>query len=140
MLNQLLPRGYACAGLGLLYSVNQQNAPASRQADSLDICADILQRTTEYAPPHAIFAMRNAALVLAIPVLLASGTLAATYGISDDIIGSTFYDAFSFQTIDDPTHGNVWVLAFSCSTILLTRCFSSCRDSTFQIHALITSI
>jgi len=40
-------------------------------------------------------------------VALASRSFAAVYSISDTVIGSDFYNAFSFQAIPDPTHGRV---------------------------------
>lgn len=43
--------------------------------------------------------------------LLASSALGATYGVTSDISGNKFYDAFEFQTFDDPTHGIVFVTA-----------------------------
>lgn len=40
---------------------------------------------------------------------LASKALAATYSISNSVVGTGFYDAFSFQNIADPTNGIVYV-------------------------------
>jgi hypothetical protein len=42
---------------------------------------------------------------LAIPDPL--GSLSRSFKLQDEIIGFTFYDAFKFQTFDDPTHGRV---------------------------------
>jgi hypothetical protein len=44
---------------------------------------------------------------LSIIVLLAGSVLAASYTQADAHIGSGFLDAFSFEAIDDPTHGRV---------------------------------
>ncbi|KAF6756895.1 glycoside hydrolase family 16 protein [Ephemerocybe angulata] len=33
--------------------------------------------------------------------------LGATYSLSDNVLGNGFYDAFKWETIDDPTHGRV---------------------------------
>ncbi|KAG5651997.1 hypothetical protein H0H81_006649 [Sphagnurus paluster] len=44
--------------------------------------------------------------VLAI-LSFAGSSLAATYGLSDNIVGSSFLTAFNFQAIADPTHGRV---------------------------------
>jgi hypothetical protein len=35
--------------------------------------------------------------------------LAASYGLADNIVGNSFYNAFSFEAIADPTHGRVYV-------------------------------
>ncbi|GLB34452.1 putative glycoside hydrolase family 16 protein [Lyophyllum shimeji] len=40
-------------------------------------------------------------------LFLAGPALAASYQLSDSIVGRAFYDAFDFQAIDDPTHGRV---------------------------------
>ena len=39
----------------------------------------------------------------------ANSALAGRYSLSDSIIGTQFYDAFSFQDIADPTKGTVFV-------------------------------
>ncbi|KAJ8520274.1 hypothetical protein ONZ45_g2850 [Pleurotus djamor] len=39
--------------------------------------------------------------------LLASPALCATYGLTDNIVGSAFLNTFNFQAIADPTHGRV---------------------------------
>jgi hypothetical protein len=46
----------------------------------------------------------SAAILL---LFLAGPALSATYHLSDNIVGSAFYNAFSFQNIADPTHGRV---------------------------------
>ncbi|KAG5633600.1 hypothetical protein DXG03_006945, partial [Asterophora parasitica] len=46
--------------------------------------------------------------ISAFAILSLVGTaLAATYPLSDNIVGDDFYDEFEFQAIDDPTHGRV---------------------------------
>lgn len=52
----------------------------------------------------AISAGALALLSLAVPAL------SATYGLTDNIVGSAFYDNFQFQAIGDPTHGRVSVI------------------------------
>ena len=37
-----------------------------------------------------------------------TSTLAATYQLSDEIVGPTFYTAFEWEAIADPTHGRVY--------------------------------
>lgn len=43
-------------------------------------------------------------------VLFVSSVSATRYGLSENIVGSKFLDAFTFQTIADPTHGRVCAL------------------------------
>lgn len=57
-------------------------------------------------------------LVLAVSLINFVGVQAATYSLRDNIVGSSFFDSFEWQAIDDPTHGRVWVCYFS--KILLT--------------------
>ena len=51
-----------------------------------------------------------------VPLLIvAPSVLGALYPLSDTIIGSTFYNAFNFEAIADPSHGRVYVSWFSSS-------------------------
>jgi hypothetical protein len=38
---------------------------------------------------------------------LVGGALAASYSEADNHVGTAFLDAFTFETIPDPTHGRV---------------------------------
>jgi len=58
-------------------------------------------------PPTAMKACLSAG-VIGILFSLVPSVLGATYPISETIVGSGFYKAFSFETIDDPTHGRVY--------------------------------
>ena len=53
----------------------------------------------------------NSVVLLAALFALFSFTpaLAATYSLSDEIIGSAFYNAFNWEAIEDPTQGRVYV-------------------------------
>lgn len=52
---------------------------------------------------------------------LVSGSLAATYTLSDNYVGTDFLTAFEHQAIADPTNGRVSVIsAMSCSSLALT--------------------
>lgn len=48
----------------------------------------------------------TAASLFSLSAVLPSA-LGASYGLTDNIVGSGFYSAFSFQNIADPTHGRV---------------------------------
>ena len=43
--------------------------------------------------------------------------MAGSYALSDSIVGPGFFEAFSFQTIKDPTNGTVFV--FRCVVVFL---------------------
>lgn len=62
----------------------------------------------------------TAASLFSLSAVLPSA-LGASYGLTDNIVGSGFYSAFSFQNIADPTHGRVWVAycPISCSALLI---------------------
>lgn len=55
-------------------------------------------------PAPSVMAFTTLVMIL---VALACQALAATYSISDEIVGSGFYNSFSFQAITDPTNGRV---------------------------------
>ena len=51
------------------------------------------------------FPTTNEWLVLA--SLVGSASAGATYSLSDSIVGESFYNAFNFEAIADPTDGRV---------------------------------
>ncbi|TFK39334.1 putative laminarinase [Crucibulum laeve] len=51
--------------------------------------------------------MKSCASALFVLASIASPVIAVSYSISDNIIGSGFYNSFDFQAIADPTHGRV---------------------------------
>jgi hypothetical protein len=55
-------------------------------------------------------AMRLFVCSVAAFLWFADSALAGSYSLSDSVVGSQFYDAFSFQAIADPTEGTVFVL------------------------------
>jgi hypothetical protein len=48
-----------------------------------------------------------AAIILCL--LFVDQAMASSYALSDSIVGPHFFDAFSFQAIEDPTYGTVSV-------------------------------
>jgi hypothetical protein len=66
-----------------------------------------------------IFSLAVLALVAQYPV-----ALAARYHLTDNWQGSSFWDNFEFQAIDDPTHGRVeyGALPYDFWPLSLTRC------------------
>jgi len=57
-------------------------------------------------------------LAAIVPCLLFVGqAVAGSYALSDSIVGPHFFDAFSFQAIEDPTYGTVSVFRSFCFCI-----------------------
>lgn len=82
--------------------------------------------------------MKTFVLILSALVIQA---LASTYGISDNIIGSSFLNFFDFEAIQDPTHGRVSVtsvLAWYNPKILIQISFRNYVDRSTAIAQNLT--
>lgn len=107
------------------FSCQSQDSRAERPPykKHLRICSINRQLSCTLSNLALDFTMRSAIFTLAATALFPSA-LAATYGLTDNYIGSSFLSTFTWEAIADPTAGRVSVLRHGyhgCNSLIVLQ-------------------